>query len=166
MLDVNVTADDSSTSTARLPRAAKQATSAGAAKEANVAEAVKRASAGKRARLRRLPKGKQLELDGVARFPLVRRGRGGKRAGAGRKRAAETRPSVPHRRRHPHAGRHPVLVTVRSGRGLPSLRSELVRAMLREVLRRQRARAYAKIFHVVEFTIQVDHVHLISRRPA
>lgn len=117
--------------------------------------------AAKRARLRRLPKGKQLELDGVARFPLVRRGRGGKRAGAGRKRAAGTRPSVPHRKRHAHLGRNPVLVTLRAGRGLPSLRSEVVRTMLREVLRRQRARRYAEIFQVAELTIQDDHLHLI-----
>jgi len=33
--------------------------------------------------------------------------------------------------------------------------------MLREVLRRQRARRYARSFQVVEFTIQDDHLHFI-----
>jgi hypothetical protein len=103
----------------------------------------------------------QLELDGVAQFPVKRRGRGGKRAGAGRKRRPGVRPSVPHRPRPLHRGAHPVLVTLRARPGLPSLRSELVRAMLREVLRRQRDRRYRSIFRVVEFTIQKDHLHFI-----
>ena len=103
----------------------------------------------------------QLELAGVARFPVKRRGRGGKRAGAGRKLAPGVRASVPHRPRPLHRGAHPVLVTLRARRGLPSLRSELVRDMLRKVLRRQRDRRYARAFQVVEFTIQNDHLHFI-----
>jgi putative transposase len=103
----------------------------------------------------------QLELDGVARFPVKRPGRGGRRAGAGRKRGPGVRPSVPHRRRVVHLGRQPVLVTLRARSGLPSLRQEMVSQMLREVLRRQRQRRYAKTFQVVEFTIQDDHLHLI-----
>jgi len=106
--------------------------------------------------------GRQLELDGIARFPVKRRGRGGARAGAGRKRAAGVRPSVPHRPRPKHFGRHPVLVTLRARRGLPSLRVELVNDMLRRVLLGQRkGRRYSKVFQVVEFTIQDDHLHLI-----
>ena len=103
----------------------------------------------------------QLELEGVAQLPVKRRGRGGKRAGAGRKRAPGVRPSVPHRPRPLHRGAHPVLVTLRARPGLPSLRSERVKAMLRDVLQRQRGRRYARSFEVVEFTIQEDHLHLI-----
>jgi putative transposase len=106
--------------------------------------------------------GQQLELDGIARFPLKRRGRGGRRAGAGRKRAPGVRESVPHRARPRHLGRHPVLVTLRAARGLPSLRAQRVSDMLREVLHGQRrGRRYSKVFQVVEFTIQDDHLHLI-----
>ena len=104
----------------------------------------------------------QLELEGIARFPLKRRGRGGKRPGAGRKRAPGVRPSVPHRPRPRHFGRHPVLVTLRARHGLPSLRAELVSDMLRKILHRQRhGRRYSKVFQVVEFTIQDDHLHFI-----
>jgi hypothetical protein len=103
----------------------------------------------------------QLEIDVVARFPLKRRGRGGKRAGAGRRRAPGVRPSVPHRVRPRHHGSKPMLVTLRARRGLPSLRRQAVSNMLREVLRRQRTRRYATTFQVVEFTIQDDHLHLI-----
>jgi hypothetical protein len=106
--------------------------------------------------------GEQLELDGIARFPVKRRGRGGKRAGAGRKRAPGVRPSVPHRRRPRHFGRHPVLVTLRARRGLPSLRAEVVNRMLRRILHGQRhGRRYSKVFQVVELTIQDDHLHFI-----
>ncbi|MDB4936372.1 MAG: hypothetical protein JWP87_3344 [Labilithrix sp.] len=110
---------------------------------------------------RRIAPGTQLEILEVARFPLKRRGRGGKRAGAGRKRAPGTRPSVPHRSRPRHHGSKPVLVTLRALRGLPSLRKQRVNDMLRDVLRRQRDRRYARGFQVVEFTIQDDHLHFI-----
>jgi putative transposase len=126
--------------------------------KANVASGLE--AAVRRAR-KRVPRGTQLELDAVARFPLVRRGRGGKRVGAGRKRAPGVRPSVPHRVRGEHRGENPVLVTLRARPGLPSLRRERVNGMLREVLCRQRQRRYAKIFQVVEFTIQDDHLHFI-----
>ncbi len=107
----------------------------------------------------------QLELEGVAQFPVKRRGRGGKRVGAGRKRAPGRRPSVPHRPRPLHRGPHPVLITLRARHELPSLRSERVKNMLREVLHRQRDRRYAKTFQVVEFTIQDDHLHFIVEAP-
>ena len=106
--------------------------------------------------------GQQLELEGIARAPVKRRGRGGARAGAGRKRAPGARSSVPHRPRPKHVGRHPVLVTLRARRGLPSLRAELVNDMLRKILHGQRrGRRYSKVFQVVEFTIQDDHLHFI-----
>ena len=60
-----------------------------------------------------------------------------------------------------HDGRSPVLVTLRARRGLPSLRSEMISRVLREVLRRQRTRRYAKVFQVVEFSIQDNHLHFI-----
>ncbi len=103
----------------------------------------------------------QLELQGVARFPVQSPGHGGRRVGAGRKRVSGRRPSVPHRRRPMHRGRHPVLVTLRALRGLPSLRHERVSDMLRSILHRQCKRRYAKTFRVAEFTIQNDHLHLI-----
>jgi hypothetical protein len=71
------------------------------------------------------------------------------------------RPSVPHRSRGEHRGENPVLVTLRALRGLPSLRRQRISDMLRDVLRRQQERRYAKIFQVVELTIQDDHLHLI-----
>ena len=69
---------------------------------------------------------------------------------------------MPHRPRPKHVGRHPVLVTLRARRGLPSLRADLVSDMLRRVLHGQRrGRRYSKVFQVVEFTIQDDHLHFI-----
>jgi hypothetical protein len=46
--------------------------------------------------------------------------------------------------------------------GLPSLRSQLVQAMLRRVLFGQRERRYSQSFRVLEHTIQADHLHLIA----
>jgi REP element-mobilizing transposase RayT len=97
----------------------------------------------------------------IVNAPLRRAGRGGKRVGAGRKLAPGKRPSVPHRVRPLHEGAHPVHVTLRARRGLPSLRSQAVHEMLRQVLVRQQDRRYNRSFHVVEFTIQEDHLHLI-----
>ena len=105
------------------------------------------------------PKSRQLELEPVVKFAQPPRW-GGKRAGAGRKRIA-ARAGVAHRTRAAHKGRHPVHVTLRAGRGLPSLRSQLILAMLRGVLWNQRHRRYAGGFQVVEFSIQDNHLHLI-----
>ena len=114
---------------------------------------------------RRTPPGpKQLDLAGVADAPirpLARPARGGKRAGAGRKLAPGARRSVPHRPRAVHMGRYPVHVTLRARRGLPSLRSQMALAVLREVLARQTKRSYSQMFRVVEFSVQDNHVHLI-----
>lgn len=109
-------------------------------------------------------KGTQLELVGIADCPLRPVGasrRGGRRAGAGRKRAPGARPSVPHRARAVHVGRHPVHVTLRARSGLPSFRHQSVASLFREVLEAQSKRRYTKIFRVVEFSIQENHLHLI-----
>ena len=87
--------------------------------------------------------------------------RGGKRANAGRKRAAGKRQSVAHRTRSAHVGRHPVHVTLRARHGLPSLRTQRISGMLRGVLLGQRKRKYAQAFHVVEYSIQDNHLHLM-----
>lgn len=87
---------------------------------------------------------------------------GGARKGAGRKpKRPQARRNVPHVRRPPHKSRFPTLVTLRARHVLGSLRRELVRESLRSALWRQSKRTYASKFHVVEFTIQDDHLHLI-----
>jgi putative transposase len=102
-----------------------------------------------RSRLRRRPTGpRQLEL------PL--RAWGGKRAGAGRK-PAFGRAGVPHRARPNHSEHHPVHVTMRVGRGLPSLRRQTLFAELR----RDFARSSRASFRVVHFSVQSTHVHLL-----
>jgi len=106
------------------------------------------------------PVGEQLEIAAVVQH-VARRQRGGRRVGAGRKAAKGRRPAVAHRTRVVHKARHPVHVTLRLGRGLPSLRSQLIHAMLRGVLFGQRRRRYAQAFQVVEFSIQDNHLHLI-----
>jgi REP element-mobilizing transposase RayT len=103
----------------------------------------------------------QLAMPEIMNAPVDKPRRGGKRAGAGRKRAPGVRPSVPHRPRAKHATAHPVHVTLRARAGLPSLRSQVVHEMFRKVLVRQRKRHYSRAFHVVEFSIQDNHVHLI-----
>lgn len=103
----------------------------------------------------------QLEMAPIVSAPACRPGRGGARKGAGRKRAPGKRPSVPHRARPRHHGPHPVHVTLRARPGLPAFRHELVHDMLRKALLRQGDRPYAASFHVVEFSIQDDHLHLI-----
>ena len=81
---------------------------------------------------------------------------GGKRAGAGRK-AASGRAGVPHRARPKHSEHHPVHVTMCAGRRLPSLRQQLVFA----VLLRDFARASHHAFRLVHFSVQATHVHLV-----
>jgi putative transposase len=87
---------------------------------------------------------------------------GGRRTGAGRKPANPlARPNVPHRARPVHKGRFPVHVTMRARRGLPSFRNQVVRNLMRAVLKKQASRHYASAFQVVHFSIQDDHLHLI-----
>ena len=105
--------------------------------------------------------GDQLVLAAVVQHGAARRTRGGRRPGAGRKVVKGRRPNVAHRTRVVHKARHPVHVTLRLGRGLPSLRTQLIHGMLRSVLFGQRKRRYANAFQVVEFSIQDNHLHLI-----
>lgn len=81
---------------------------------------------------------------------------GGRRPGAGRK-ATRNRPGPRHAPRPAHDARHPVHVTLRAGRGVPWLRSDLAWATLRDAL----GEASRSSFRVVHFSIQSDHIHLI-----
>ena len=81
---------------------------------------------------------------------------GGRRAGAGRKRAGLRR-GVAHLARPDHAARQPVHVTLRARRGLPSLREGSVFRVVRRAL----AQSSGRQLHVVHFSVQADHVHLI-----
>lgn len=113
----------------------------------------------------------QLEMVAIMNAPATKPGRGGARAGAGRNRTVTARPRVPHRKRPNHYGSQHVTLRARSHAGLPSLRAQVVHELLRRVLHAQRhhRRRYAHSFHVVEFSIQHDHVHLVveavGRRP-
>jgi REP element-mobilizing transposase RayT len=87
-------------------------------------------------------------------------GRGGRRKGAGRKPAKNGKRNVPHRKRARLDGKnHPVHVTIRvkRGVGVPSLRSEMVRALFLEVLRE----TAVDTFHTPHHSLQHDHVHLL-----
>ena len=85
------------------------------------------------------------------------KGRGGKRKGAGRK-AKNGRAGVRHQTREKVTRHTPVFVTMKVAQGLPSLRStevhSLVARAFREVYRR-------KLFRVIEYSIQHDHLHLV-----
>lgn len=120
-------------------------------------------AAGRRARKPRrgAAPGTQLSLEHVSNKVELTVKWGGKRKNAGRKLAPGKRRSVAHRRRVLHTARHPVHVTLRAWSRLPSLRSQRISELLRVVLFRQRNRKYAGDFHVVEFSIQDDHLHLI-----
>jgi REP-associated tyrosine transposase len=65
--------------------------------------------------------------------------------------------AVPHRRRPEHKGRNPVHVTLRGAWGLPSLREQVIFFEMRRALGRS-ARSW---FHIVHFSVQADHVHLL-----
>ena len=62
-----------------------------------------------------------------------------------------------HRRRPPHALRYPAHVTVTFVRGLGSLRQQRIFETLRTIFRCPNIPG----FHVCEFSIQTDHVHLV-----
>lgn len=85
-------------------------------------------------------------------------GHGGLREGAGRKKTKSIgRRDVAHVAR-PKLTRHtPVHVTLRAVAGRPSLRTALVRAMFKELVRELNGES----FQIVVFSIQRDHVHLI-----
>ena len=83
------------------------------------------------------------------------RGRGGRRKGAGR--PAGERPRVRHLARPKHSKWCPVHVTLRRAKGLPSLREELLHRELTNAIRATRREG----FRIVQYSVQVDHVHLV-----
>ena len=64
---------------------------------------------------------------------------------------------VPHRTRPEHKARHPVHVTLRAGRGVPSLREQVIFFEMRGAI----ARTARSWFRVVHFSVQANHVHLL-----
>ena len=100
-------------------------------------------------RHRRTARGRQLRLE----F----RSWGGARRGAGRKPTGE-RAGVSHGRRPLLDARHPVHVTLRIGRGVPSLRSQRCLGVLRGAFAAGRDRFG---FRLVHYAVQAEHVHLL-----
>ena len=68
------------------------------------------------------------------------------------------RGSVPHRARPDHVARHPVHVTLRVGRGVPNLRTQV---MMRAFWRAVRAHDRDLGLRIGQYSVQGDHVHLI-----
>jgi REP element-mobilizing transposase RayT len=87
---------------------------------------------------------------------LTFRTHGGDRSHA-KPRPHRRRGNVPHRPRPEHDERHPVHVTLRTARRLPSLRKQTIFFELRRAL----AKTWREWFRVVQFSVQIDHVHLI-----
>lgn len=83
---------------------------------------------------------------------------GGKRAGAGRKRAAANVGLQKHEARDAFDPTDPVHVTMRAVRGVPSMRAEVVSAVVVAEIRR----ASEKGFRILHYSIQTDHLHLIT----
>src|SRR5262245_55529437 len=81
---------------------------------------------------------------------------GGKRRGAGRKPAGD-RARVSHAKRATRATRFPVLVTMRLQAGLLSLRADYTHALLRDAF----AAGSNRTFHVIEYSVQSNHLHAI-----
>jgi REP element-mobilizing transposase RayT len=81
-------------------------------------------------------------------------GWGGRRKGAGR---PSRRSTAKHRTRPAHPRWQPVHVTLRAVRPLPSLRRQAIFAAIRRAFP-QTARSW---FHIVHFSVQNDHVHLV-----
>ena len=69
--------------------------------------------------------------------------------------------SVAHRPRPEHDARHPVHVTLRARGGLPSFRAPSAFAALTTAI----ARASGDQFRIIQFSVQVDHVHASLRPP-
>jgi putative transposase len=84
---------------------------------------------------------------------------GGRRRGAGRPRNPRHARGggVPHSARPKLCARTPVHVTVKLRRGMPSVRSLVAFARVRAVL----CSAASTDFQVVQWSVQVDHVHLV-----
>src|SRR4051812_37489392 len=107
----------------------------------------------------------QLEFTSITEAPVrpAKPTWGGARRGAGRPRKPEkARTVVAHRERRVHRKRHPIHVTVRAKRGLPSFRSQRIHDIVRRILKRQLANPrYRDHFHVVHYSVQSNHLHLI-----
>ena len=84
-------------------------------------------------------------------------GWGGKRRGAGRKPVGE-RAGVSHAKRPKLAARYPVLVTMRLRAGLASLRADDTH----ELVKRSFVAAESADFHVIEYSVQSTHVHVLA----
>ena len=101
--------------------------------------------------------------------PIAVRRRGGPRPGSGRPRVKdEDRGFIAHTARPAHRKGDPVHVTLRVTKGVPSLRSQVLEPIVKLALLKQRAaldEKGANHFHVVHFTIQADHLHLIVEAP-
>jgi REP element-mobilizing transposase RayT len=82
---------------------------------------------------------------------------GGKRAGAGRPPKAK-RSSERHERRPTHDRRHPVHITIRVADDISGLRKRDMYMAIRESTI---TTAKREDFHIVHFTIQGNHIHLI-----
>src|SRR4051812_33098513 len=81
---------------------------------------------------------------------------GGRRKGAGRK-PPPGRLNVRHVPRPAHARSVPVQITLRRAKGLPSLRTEVLHALLKRSIAETRRDG----FRIVHYSVQHDHVHLI-----
>ncbi len=92
---------------------------------------------------------------------FVIRQHGGRRVGAGRK-ASGRRRNVRHRPRPAHDHNTPVHVTLRAAALPVSLRAPAVFAVVRTAL----GRASCGAFHVIAFSVQRDHVHLVVEADA
>jgi len=81
---------------------------------------------------------------------------GGRRKGAGRK-PPPGRPNVRHLQRPAHARGVPAQITLRRAKGLPSLRTGVLHALLKRSI----AETRREDFRIVHYSVQHDHVHLI-----
>lgn len=87
----------------------------------------------------------------------LRRGWGGRRAGAGRKMQVPGRENVAHHVREQHKRAQPVHVVLRSR--VRSLRSQFLFPTVRRAL--ARANRAREDFRLLHFSVQADHLHLI-----
>lgn len=83
---------------------------------------------------------------------------GGRRKGAGHKHAKKNVGLLPHVAR-PGFDRHvPVHLTMRAVKGVPRMRAQAVMTVIYEEI----ARASAKGFRLVDFSVQEDHLHVLA----
>ena len=82
---------------------------------------------------------------------------GGKRKYAGRK-PGQSKPGVVHSKRPSTNGRHPLHVTLKVGRQIPNLRTQVPMRALRDAFAAGKCRAGFRLIH---FSVQPDHVHMV-----